>query len=468
MNPWRATLKLTLLALAVLLLGLTPYPQPFTLAMRRAENHLVAQEYGAALDAYQQAASLDAQSPRPWLGLGQIYLQRHRYVLATAAFFAAEQLGGGEEAVFGLADSYARRGDWAAAIGHWLRAQILAPDDARVYVALGRGFIAQGQFDQARGYLTRALQLEPSVEEAASAHALLGRLLIDDDPGLAASHFRQAGDEDMLAVLAAVDAEADPARRALLLGIAALQRNELSLARYHLERASTLAPDGAESWAYLAHTLDQQGETVAAGELLARAVALDGESALIYYFLGTHHRLVGRLGDAQAALWQALLRDPENAAFRAEMAGTFVDQSDYPHAEEWYVGAVDAAPDDVNFHLMLVRFYLDHLYRVTEGGVPAAEALVGLAPGDARAYDLLGWAYLLAGRQAEGRQALLRALALEPNLVSAHFHLGSLYLNTGQRDLARQHLQRAADLDQQGFYRSRADFLLEGMETGSN
>jgi Flp pilus assembly protein TadD len=467
MNPWRARLELTLFALIVLLLGLVPYPRPFTLAMRQAENHRLAREYGAALNAYQQAAGLDAESSQPWLESGQIYLWQHRFVRATAAFSEAERLGGGEEAVLGLGNSYAGRGDWAAAIGHWLRAQMLAPDDARVYVALGRAAIAQGQFDQARSYLTRALQLEPSVNEAAAAHSLLGRLEMADDPVLAENHFRQAGDEDMLAVLAAVDVEANPARRALLLGIAALQRNELSLARHHFERATALAPADAEAWAYLAHTLDQQGQTVTAGELLERALALDGESALIYYFLGTHHRLVGKLEDAQAALWQALLRDPENAAFRAELAGTFVDQSDYPHAEEWYVGAVDAAPNDVNFHVMLVRFYLDHLYRLEEGGLPAAQALVELAPGDARAYDLLGWAYLLVGRQPEGRQALVRALALEPDLVSAHYHLGSMYLNTGQRDLAHQHLQRAIDLDQQGFYRNRADLLLQGMETGS-
>jgi tetratricopeptide (TPR) repeat protein len=468
MRCCRAGLKLILFASVVLLLGLTPDPRPFTLAMHQAEDHRLAREYAAALDAYRQAAGLDAASPLPWLGLGQIYLRQHRFVQAMAAFAEAERREGGEEAVLGLADSYAGRGDWAAAIGHWLRAQSLAPHDARVYVALGRAAIAQGQFDRARSHLTRALQLEPSAEEAAAAHSLLGRLEIADDPALAESHFRQAGDEDMLSVLAAVDGEADPVRLALLLGIAALQRNELSLARHHFERATALSPGDAEAWAYLAHTLDQQGETLAAGELLAQALALDGESPLIHYFLGTHHRLVGNLDDAQSALWQALLRDPENAAFRAELAGTFVDQSDYPRAEEWYVGAVKVAPTDVNFRLMLVRFHLDHLYRVAEGGVPAAEALVGLAPGDARAYDLLGWVYLLAGRRVEGQRALLRALALEPDLVSANYHLGSLYFNAGQHDLARQYLQRASDLDQQGFYRPRADLLLQGLETGSN
>ena len=198
--------------------------------------------------------------------------------------------------------------------------------------------------------------------------------------------------------------------------------------------------------------------------MLDQALNLDKESALVYYFLGTHHRLVGNVEAAQAALWQALLRDPENAALRVEMAGTFVDQSDYSSAEGWYQGTVEAAPDEVEFYLMLVRFYLDHLYRVQEGGLPAAQALVELAPDDARAHDLLGWAYHLAGQQAEGERALLQALSLDPDLTSAHYHLGSLYLTTGQRDLARWHLQWAADLDLNGFYRDRAELLLTDLE----
>jgi hypothetical protein len=49
-------------------------------------------------------------------------------------------------------------------------------------------------------------------------------------------------------------------------------------------------------------------------------------------------------------------------------------------------------------------------------------------------------------------------------LVSAHFHLGSLYAGAGQVDLARQHLQRAIDLDTSGYYRERAELILKDLE----
>jgi Flp pilus assembly protein TadD len=455
---------LTIVALGVLLLSLTPYPHAFTEVMRQAESHRAVREYGAALAAYQQAARLDQKSPLPWLRMGETLLSLHRFLPATTAFREAERLGADAEALLGLGESYAGRGDWAAAILTWLHAQELASDDARLYIALGRGSTAQGRFDQAVEYLNQALQLQPATDEASVAHALLGCLLLDDDPARAAEHLRQAGDDDMLAVLDAANGESDPARRALLLGAAFLQRDEFTLARREFERATTVAPTDADTHAYLAHTLDRLGETVAAEKLLQHALELNPDSVLTYYFLGVHHRRAGNAERAQAALWEALRRDPDNAALRVEMAEAFVDRADYPHAEEWYRGAVEVAREDVEFHLLLAHFYLDHLYRIEEGGLAAAQAAVALAPDDPRAYDLLGWAYHLVGRQVEAIQALNQALKLDPGLASAHYHLGSLYTSTGQRDLARQHLQRAADLDTGGYYRDRAELLLNGLK----
>jgi tetratricopeptide (TPR) repeat protein len=464
MGSLRARLKLAILALGILLLGLTPYPRAYAAAVRRAEAHRAAREYNAALDAYREAARLQPESALPWLHRGEVLLAQHRFLQAAVAFEEAERRGGGVEALLGQGEGYAGSGDLPQAVNVWLHALTLAPDDARPRIALGRASIDQGLFDQASRHLDRALQLEPPREEAVTAYALLGRLLIDGDPARAADHLRQAGDQDMLSVLDAADAEPDPARRALLLGAAFLQRDELPLAQRHFEQAVALAPGDAEALAYLAHVLDRTGRTVAAGELLAQALNRDPDSALAYFFLGAHDRRLGDVAGAQAALWEALLRDPDNAAARVEMAETFVDLHDYPGAEEWYRGVVEVTPSDVEFHLLLARFYLDHLYRVEEGGVPAAEAAVALAPGEARAHDLLGWAYHLAGRHAEAEGSLTQALALDPGLVSAHYHLGSLYATTGRPELARRHLQRAADLDTGEYFRRRARAVLGDLQ----
>jgi tetratricopeptide (TPR) repeat protein len=463
-SAWRF-LKIAIPALLVLLGGVVPYPRELVATMQWATARRAAGEYAAALDGYRQAAELAPAWPLPWLARGEVLLASGRFAEAESALVEAEHLGAGPAATLALGESLAARGDWAAALQTWLRARALAPSDPRVYLALARGSAAQGRFEPAQNYSRTALSLASPAGQSAAAHALLGRVMAADDLGAAAGHLQQAGDADMLAVLQSVEAEAVPARRDLLLGAAFLQRDELALARRHLERALDRDPGSAEAHAYLAHTLDRLGETVAAGRLLQDALALEPDSALVHFFLGNHLLRLGRIAEAQAALWQALQRDPDNAAFCVEMARAFAAQADYPHAEEWYRAAVEAEPDDARFQLLLAQFYVDHVYRVEQVGVAAAEQAVALAPADARAQDLLGWAYQLAGRPAEAEAALHRALALDPGLVSAHYHLGSLYAQAGPaaQALARQHLQRAADLDTQGYYRARAELLLAGL-----
>jgi tetratricopeptide (TPR) repeat protein len=453
-----------ILALGILLLGLTPYPRAYTSAMRQALALRSERHYDAALRSYEQAARHDPDSPLPWLAIGQVLLDQSRLAPAAVAFAEAERLGAGLPALLGLGESYARRGDWAVAMQTWMGALATSPDNARLLVSLGQGSLAQGHFDQASEFLGRALALQPDGDPATEANKLLGRLLIESDPTAAAEHLRRAGDGDMLAVLEAAHAADDPARRSLLLGAAFLQRDELMLARQHFARAVERAPDDAEAHAYLAHVYDLLGETVRAKGLLEQALALDSESALVHYFRGTHERLVGNPYRARDAIWEALLRDPENAAMRLELAEVFLDLHDYAAAEEWYRGAVEVAPDTLDFHLLLANFYTSSLYHVAEGGIPAAQAAVELAPEDARAHDLLGWAYHLAGRHAEAERAFLRSLALDPDLASAHYHLGSMYLSIGRHEQAREHLRRASDLDTDGFLRKRAELLLLELE----
>jgi tetratricopeptide (TPR) repeat protein len=470
MNSRRAGLVLLIVALGVLLLSLTPYPHASTRAKRQAEAHRAAGGYSTALAAYDQAAHLAPYDPQAWQRMGEVYLLQGRFLEASTAFHEARLRGGGLEAMLGLGESYAGRGDWAAAIRTWLDAQSLAPDEPGVYLALGQGALAQGRFDGAEGYLKRALELEPAPDVAARAHSLLGQLLIASDPKDAALHFKQAGDEEMLALLDAADAENNPTRRQILLGAAFLQRSALTLARRSFELATAKGSDSggqrerAAARAYLGHSLDLMGETVAAREMLEEALDLEPESALALFFLGQHHMQVGNTAMAQDAFWQALHLDPENAALQVAMGETFVEEGDYASAQEWYEAAVDTAPDDLGFRLVLTRFFLDHLYQVEESGLPSAREAVDLAPENALTYDMLGWAHFLSGNAADSQEALLEALALEPRLISAHYHLGQVYASTGQRTLARQHLQRAIDLDTEGYYRRQAEGLLGQLE----
>ena len=99
---------------------------------------------------------------------------------------------------------------------------------------------------------------------------------------------------------------------------------------------------------------------------------------------------------------------------------------------------------------------LAHYYRpqALETAIPLLEKIVAQDARFAPAFADLGRANLLQFLQqreakyiSPARESLLRALALAPDLASAHVTLGTLYSYTGQNDLAGHELEEALRLD---------------------
>jgi Flp pilus assembly protein TadD len=79
-----------------------------------------------------------------------------------------------------------------------------------------------------------------------------------------------------------------------------------------------------------------------------------------------------------------------------------------------------------------------------------------LAPDDADSLDVLGWLLSLDGRYEEAGRMLGRALELDPQHASAHFHFGVLLMQTNERASAYDHLVQARDLGNK-----EAEFVLK-------
>jgi len=62
----------------------------------------------------------------------------------------------------------------------------------------------------------------------------------------------------------------------------------------------------------------------------------------------------------------------------------------------------------------------------------------------------MGWAQFLTAEESEARASFLRALALDPTLASAHYHLGRLNARQGQYAEAALAYQQAAGYDVEG------------------
>ncbi len=260
----------------------------------------------------------------------------------------------------------------------------------------------------------------------------------------------------MGAALQRVSSGADPAHAAALLGQAYVRVAAWSLARRSLAQAVAAEPEYVEARAYLGHALDYLGDPVEAERHLQRAVQLAPTTTLPRFLLGLYYQRRGRPREAAFQFRQALKLDAGDAALYAGLGQAQLAGQNYVDAEVAFRAAVELAPDDAGFQLLLARFYVDRLIKVRTFGLLAAREATRLDPANAEAFDVLGWAYYLVGYLDEAGRTLARAAALDPDLASARYHLGVVLRRRGQFVEADYQFWRAVDLVRTGYYRLRA------------
>jgi tetratricopeptide (TPR) repeat protein len=234
-----------------------------------------------------------------------------------------------------------------------------------------------------------------------------------------------------------------------------LDRGELDRVTTTLALRSLLAavhrnPIYADAYAYLGQSLDRLEWSGWARAALQYALRLEPQSPVALTLMGLFWDRHGQPGLARHYYEAAYDQDRDNAALCLEIAATYAAEDQYTAAEAWLLWAVEIAPDDPGAWQTLAHFYLDSGIGVKESGLPAAARLIELAPDDARAHDLLGWAYFLLEEDRGARASLTQALTLNPALASAHYHLGRLNARQGRHAEAAQAYRRAADYDVEG------------------
>jgi tetratricopeptide (TPR) repeat protein len=465
----RPTIRRLLLFALFVVLGLMPVaPQPVGAIQplwAEAADLRAGKSYAAAVEVYEQIAALTPQDPEPLLQIGDIYVHQTRWPLAEDAFNRAlARDGDNPRALAGLASARWGEGDDWRAVSLWQGALAHQPTQSDVRLRLAQAYLDLGQLAQAEATLRQEL----TYADTDLAHLYLAMILALDRPAQAREELLAIPDDGPQAVVAARDyvlaaiegAEGgeSAAGAARSLGLAFVQIGEWQLARVALERALRLDPANAEAMAFLGHAEAQL--SMPAFDHLSGAVEAEPDWPLGHYFLGRYYVQHEAYELAVGALLTALQLDSGNLQARIDLAQAYIGLGKYLEAEETLVAAVELAPKDVTIHLALVHFYADHTFRVADRGLSAARAAADLAPQNPQARDLLGWMYFLAGNAQQARLNLNRAISLDQELVSAHYHLGLLHRAMGEEDAARLAFLRVVDLDTEGFYRDRALTML--------
>lgn len=466
---WRLFSVPFLTAFLVLGLQLQPECTDYVALIQEGDAHTSLKEYSFAARAYRQAATLRPDSPVPLLRLGEALLTQTRYDQAQEALLVAHHRGGWTpELRLRMGQLYLAMGLEGEAVVQWKSALRGDPHLAEARFELGWACLRREAWDDAREAFDVILSRWDGKHRRywQAAHYGLGLLLAPENPSTALHHLQiAAGGQDRAmaekaitlgADLQRASSSAEPIHQMALLGQAYVRVEAWSLARHLLAQAVAAEPRYAQPKAYLGHALDHLGNTEEAERQLMQAVRIAPTETVPRYLLGLYYQRHERPREAAFQFRQALKLDPRNAALYAELGRAWLAEQNYLDAENAFRAAAELASDDVGFQLLLARFYVERLIRVSTQGLLAARDAVQLDPANAEAFDLLGWAYYLSGFFEEAERALSQAVALDPDLASARYHLGAVLLRRGQLADADYQLWRAIDLDQSDYYRPRA------------
>ena len=411
--------------------------------------------HSAALDHLNQAVTVaQADDPRPYLDMGQIYLKQQRWSEAQKAFLQALDRNPQDPlALRGVADALMGQNEAVEASAYWQQLIQQAPTASAGWLGLGRAHLARTDYASAETAFRQALVYEPPDSEALWYLAALtlphdtaaGQALLEQ---IESTSFKREHLEAMLAT------QTSPAEVARQTGIALVQLDEMSLAHNALSLAVAQNPQDAEAWAFLGHT---QGHLGLPGlDSFRQAAALAPDLALIPYLEGIYLRRRDQPELAVDRFLRALDLDPNNPGVAVETAQTLADMGDYLSAEAWYQALTKLEPETVLYQTLLTAFFVERGYQVLDKGLAEAEKLVGMAPDSSRAYDLLGWARFQSNDLSGAEVALRRALELDPENVSARYHLGRVLKAQNRPHEAQAEFTRVSDQDTSGLFRERA------------
>ncbi|MEX0788204.1 MAG: tetratricopeptide repeat protein [Anaerolineales bacterium] len=283
----------------------------------------------------------------------------------------------------------------------------------------------------------------------------LGLFLAVEDPEAAPPYLHAAiagagGDPSAEAVLAELQTSrgAGQADLQARIGLALARQGRWRLAERALELAVEASPDFASAHAYLGLARDQLGAD--GGPELQVALRLSPLSPIVHAFLGRHWQGVGNLAAARMEFEKVAMLDDRDPAVMAQLGEVYAAMGDLEAAEMAFRAAVERAPLDPSFWLLLAQHSLQREIEIDTLGIPAARQAVHLDPSLAAGWDALGYGHALLGETDLADRLLRLALSLDPARASTHYHLGLVFHAQGNSDAAALEWRTAMDLDPGG------------------
>ncbi|QHE86808.1 tetratricopeptide repeat protein [Hydrogenophaga sp. BPS33] len=244
-----------------------------------------------------------------------------------------------------------------------------------------------------------------------------------------AVHFHSHGQLDEARALYESLLQQFPAEFAVLhhLGMLETQAQRTDQAAGHFARATQIDPQNADAWNNLAYTLQQLERDAEALQAYGRALALKPGDADVAVNLGLLHKRLQQLPQAIEVFDAALEFHPRHVALLTNRGNVLQQLGRSAEALDSYQQALAAAPDNPVVLSNLANV-LRELARYDEA-LRHADHATQAHPRHAPAWVERGGALKMLDRTADAVGSYEKALALAPELLSAHTGLAATVLS---------------------------------------
>jgi len=352
-----------------------------------------------AVKSFTEVTRLDPRADRAMAALSRLNLRRDREMALRQAEDARSTAPGSFSARNALARSLLAVGNLARAeteISELLKA---TPDAAGVHALVGSLQAAKGDFVAARNAYERALYLSPGLLEA-------------------------------LGGLTYVDLQAKAPERAVA----------------RLEAEIVRQPTNVRLLMLTAQTHTAAGDPEKAEPTLRRVVALQPRFMPAYEQLASLYVQRGMLEQARAEFEGIARRDPSAVGAKTMVGMLLEAQGKRADARKWYEGMVNGANDAPVAANNLAFIYAEEGTNL-DLALQLAQSAKQKLPDDPNINDTLGWVYYRKGLPSLAVGPLEESLKKWPNNPEALHHLGLTYAKLGAKTKAREALGRALKLD---------------------
>ena len=242
--------------------------------------------------------------------------------------------------------------------------------------------------------------------------------------------------------------ERDANFREALQGLVAVyqKQNQPGKALARVRSQVAVSPNNGDYY-FLLGALEASGKNIGnAQAALEKAIALDKNNLDAFLLLGQLQAVGGSVGKA-IEMGEKFIRDhPQD--FRGFMLLGFLEESrgNWQRAQEMYEKALQASPEHPQASNNLAYLMLEHGGNV-DVALTYAQTARGKMPDAANVADTLAWAYYHKGTYGFAAHLLDEALRKSPQNPTYHFHLGMVFQKQNNTLQAKEHLEKAIQIN---------------------